>query len=274
VSTVTIQKPDIFIIGVHRRCGSNFLTGALKLLGHIQEPQPLAEDYLLEYSSLLMEYVQRTCDKRYKKRFTAEKDFHACQQRLCRRLGDGLRNFLRDYISPGARLITHTPDTDYLEYFPDFFPDAQLVLLVRDGRDVVESAARSWPSESYSYWMRSWARGARRLLDFMHGVGQHHADKWLLVRYEDLLTDRQVMENVLRFLGEDPAEYPWEKFENLPLRGSSTERGGRAELHWDPVPKRKDFNPIGRWRSWSRWRRWQFRRIAAREMIELGYPLD
>jgi len=79
------------------------------------------------------------------------------------------------------------------------------------------------------------------------------------------------MEKLLQFLGEDPAQYPWPEFENMPVRGSSTHRGGQAELHWKPVEKTKEFNPIGRWRGWGRWRRWQFRRIAGRELLELGY---
>ncbi len=265
------EKPDVFILGVHRRCGSNFVTNALKLLDHFHEPRPLAEDYLLEYAPLLLEYVDRTAQKRYQKRFKTPEDFEACRRLLLRRLGDGLRAFLRDYIPPGARMVTHTPDPDYLCYFFDLFPDCQLVLLVRDGRDVVESAARSWPSEPYSHWMYAWALGARRILDFVHGVGRNYPGKWLLVRYEDLLADRAAMEKLLLFLQEDPAQYPWEKFQNMPLRGSSTERGGREQLHWDPVAKPKDFNPIGRWRSWSRWRRWQFRRIAGKELTELGY---
>jgi hypothetical protein len=264
-------KPDVFIIGVHRRCGTNFLTEALKLLPHFQEPRPLAEDYLLEHAPLLRTYAERTAQKRYRKRFPTEVDFDACHRCLLRRLGDGLRLFLRDYIRPDARMVTHTPDPDYLEYFFDFFPDCRLVLLVRDGRDVVESAARSWPSEPYSYWMYAWALGARRMLHFIHGPGQAYQDRWRLVRYEDLITNRAAMENLLRFLDEDPAQYPWEQWENMPLRGSSTYRGGQTELHWKPVPKPKDFNPIGRWQQWPWWRRWQFRRIAGRELQELGY---
>ncbi|MCS7306726.1 MAG: sulfotransferase [Thermoguttaceae bacterium] len=265
------QKPDVFIIGVHRRCGTNFLADALKLLPHFQEPRPLAEDYLLEHAPLLVEYARRTAAKRYQKRFQEAGEFEACQRLLLRRLGDGLRSFLRDYIRPDCRLLTHTPDPDYLELFFDLFPDAQLVLLVRDGRDVVESAARSWPSEPYSYWMYAWALGARRILQFIHGPGQDYQQKWHLVRYEDLLTDRTAMKKLLQFLGEDPDQYPWPEFDNMPVRGSSTHRGGHQELHWQPVEKTKDFNPIGRWQSWSRWRRWQFRRIAGRELIELGY---
>lgn len=268
---MTSQKPDVFIIGVHRRCGTNFLADALKLLPHFHEPRPLAEDYLLEHAPLLVEYAQRTAKKRYQKRFKAQEEFEACGRLLLRRLGDGLRSFLRDYIPPGARLVSHTPDPDYLPLFFELFPDAQLVLLVRDGRDVVESAARSWPSEPYSYWMYAWALGARRILDFVHGVGQSWRDQWRLVRYEDLITDRSAMEKLLQFLGEDPAQYPWPEFENMPVRGSSTHRGGQAELHWKPVEKTKEFNPIGRWRGWGRWRRWQFRRIAGRELLELGY---
>ena len=68
--------------------------------------------------------------------------------------------------------------------------------------------------------------------------------------------------------------YPWDKLESLPLRGSSTVRGAKEKVHWDPVSRPKDFNPIGRWLSWSYLRRRQFKRIAGAELIRAGYAVD
>lgn len=261
----------VFVIGVHRRCGSNFLGDALRLCPDFQEPDPLAEDYLLEHAPLLVEYAERTAEGRYRKRFARDEDYQECRRRLLRRIGDGLVGFLRDHVEPGRRLLTRTPDPDNLDRFFDLFPDSLLVLLVRDGRDVVESSAKSWPGEPYSYWMRAWSYGARRMLDFMGGAGRARPDAWKLVRYEDLLAGRAAVEDLLRFVGVDPAGYPWDRFEALPLRGSSTHRGGREELHWQPVERPKDFKPVGRWQSWSWWRKRQFQCLAGRESNELGY---
>lgn len=264
----------VFLVGVHRRCGSNFVADALLVHPGFQLPQPLSEDYLLEYSPLLAQYAHQTAEEQYRKRFDAPGPYEQCRARLLRRLGDGLLAFLEDYLEPGRRLVTKTPDPWNLHNFFLLFPEATLVLIVRDGRDVVESSHRSWPDEPYTTWMKAWAKGAREILDFVNGPGRPWAGQWRLVRYEDLLDGRQAMEALLEFVGVDPKTYPWDKFEKLPVRGSSTERGGREELHWNPVERPKDFKPIGRWESWGWWRRRQFKRIAGRELIELGYAAD
>ncbi len=264
----------IFIIGVHRRCGSNFLGDALRLCPNLREPEPLAEDYLLEHAPLLSEYVRKTAEGRYRKRFDAEEPFLQCRASMLRGIGDGLLAFLGDHVEPDSRLLTRTPDPDHLELFFDLFPEAKLVLLVRDGRDVVESSARSWPSEPYAMWMQAWAWGARRMMAFAHGPGRPMAAQWKLVRYEDLLAGRAALDDLLRFLAIDTSEYPWERFESLPLRGSSTHRGGSEQLNWKPVERPKDFRPVGRWQSWSWWRKRQFKHWAGRELIALGYARD
>jgi hypothetical protein len=48
-------------------------------------------------------------------------------------------------------------------------------------------------------------------------------------------------------------------------------RGEKSEVHWGLVEKPRDFQPIGRWSSWSASRRWLFKRLAGRELIDLGY---
>ena len=263
----------VFLIGVHRRCGSNFVCDALRLHSDFAIPEPISEDYLLEHADLIRAYVERTAEARWKKRFRVDSEFEAFRDDIYRQIGDGLTSVLRERVDGGRRLLTKTPDPDNVEMFFSLFPDAKLVFIVRDGRDVVESSYRSWPSESYSHWMRMWARGARIILDFAKGPGMKHRDRWRLVRYEDLLGDRQVFSSLLDFLDVPEQSFPWDELDQLPVRGSSTYRGGRAELHWEPVARPKDFRPTGRWSSWGRLRRWQFRRLAGREQLELGYSL-
>jgi len=271
--TASADAP-VFIVGVHRRCGSNFLGDALKLCPTLSAPQPLYEDYVLEHSPLLAEYVERTASKQYRKRFKDEAQYGECKAAMLKRLGDGILAFLADRIAPSRRLLTKTPDPFHLENFFLLFPGAMLLLLVRDGRDVVESAHRSWPDEPCWQWIRAWAAGARTILDFAHGPGEAWRSQWRLVRYEDLLAGRPALEAVLEFIGVRAEDYPWEKLEQLPLRGSSVHRGGKEELNWSPIERPKDFRPVGRWESWGWWQRRQFKRWAGRELIELEYVAD
>lgn len=283
-SNVTSEKPHgadpnrcqrpVFLVGIHRRCGSNFLADALRLVPDFQLPNPIAEDYLLQHAGRIAEYVERTAREQYEKRFSDHREFHDCRARMYRHLGDGLLQFLRSYLEPGRRLLSKTPDPWGLEYFFQLFPDCLLVLVVRDGRDVVESAARSWPHEPVAAWMTAWAENARQMVRFLDRLPDSHRQRVILVRYEDLLAGRDEMSRLLTFLGLDPQEYPWDELDDMLVRGSSDLRSREGQLHWKPVEKPADFRPVGRWQNWSFWRRLRFKRIAGRELIALDYASD
>lgn len=266
-----LTAESVFIVGVHRRCGSNFVAEALRLHAAFGMPEPIVEDYLLEFAHLLKQYVDQTLAKRWKTRLDDPDEFDAMQVSVFRRLGDALTSVLCHQLEPGKRLLTKTPDPHNLDLFFTLFPQARLVLLVRDGRDVAESSYRSWPSESRAHWMRTWAQGARSILDFVQGPGQACADRWKLCRYEELCNDRREFYSLLEFVGISPDTYPWAEFESLPLFGSSVYRGGRKDLHWDPVARPENFRPTNRWEEWGWFQRWQFNRLAGREQRELGY---
>ena len=266
------RERPVFLIGIHRRSGTNFLADVIRLMPEFALPLPLAEDYLLEYSPLLRQYAVQTAEAQYRKRFpNTPADYDRCLASLHRHLGDGLIRFLSQYLPEGKRLLTKTPDPWNLHDFFLFFPEALLIILVRDGRDCVESSKWAFPGHSYNYWMTAWAQNARRILGFFQDLPRDHVGQVIYTRYEDLLADRGEVERVIRFLGCDPEGFPWDQLEKLPVRGSTFYRGNRQELHWQPVEKGQDFRPVGRWQRWSWWVRWQFRRIAGRESEALGY---
>ncbi len=262
----------VFLIGIHRRCGSNFLFDALRLHPRFQAPLPLAEDYLLQYAHLLRRYVDRTASEQYEKRFPDKpEEYAACREGMLRALGDGLLGFLQGYIQPGRRLLSKTPDPWGLDLFFELFPEALLILMLRDGRDVVESSHRSWPYHSRAYWMQAFANNARTVLRFAETLPAERRPQVLVVRYEALLASRDALQRVLQHVGIAANDYDWDALDRLPVRGSSVARGGRKELHWQPVEKPADFRPVGRSRDWSWWNRFQFRRMVGKEFEALGY---
>jgi len=266
------QERPVFLIGIHRRSGTNFLADAIRLMPEFALPLPIAEDYLLEFAPLLRQYAVQTAETQYRKRFpNAPADYDRCLTSLHRHLGDGLIRFLGQYLPPGKRLLTKTPDPWNLDDFFLFFPEALLIVLVRDGRDCVESSKWAFPGHRYSYWITTWAQNARRILAFFQQLPRERAGQVIYTRYEDLLAQREEMERVITFLGNDPGRFPWDQLGTLPVRGSTFYRGNRQDLHWQPVEKGKDFQPVGRWQRWPWWVRWEFRRIAEREFEALGY---
>lgn len=262
----------VFIIGIHRRSGTNFLADALQLTSELALPLPIAEDYLLEYSNLLIDFARLTAQEQYAKRFRDSiEGFHQCTNSLLREIGHGLLRFLSSYIPPGKRLLTKTPDPWNLPNFFALFPEALLILIVRDGRDCVESSKWAFPGRSYIYWMTTWAINARSILGFLSAVPAEYRSSVILTRYEDLLSDSSELRRVLNFLGIDPSGYPWDRFDRLPVRGSTFFRGNADKIHWRPVEKTAEFRPVGRWKTWSWWLRFHFKKIAGRELQALGY---
>jgi hypothetical protein len=121
--------------------------------------------------------------------------------------------------------------------------------------------------------MKRWAESSRLVIDFMKG--KEHAGRgksWQLVRYEDLVTDpEKVARGIVKFLRIDESRFQWSKLNCLPVRGSSGIYDEQGKVSREAVDKPSDFSPIGRWREWSRWRKRRFKKIAGRELIELGY---
>jgi hypothetical protein len=170
-------------------------------------------------------------------------------------------------------LVTKNPSVVGIDRVFAFFPTAQLIVLVRDGRAVVESCVRTfgWDVDLAA---RRWAAAASIAMRFLDGRATDDPAV-RLVRYEDLVADpRSQMTKLLSFLDLDVAEYDFSAAERLPVRGSSVFLGGQAEVHWDPVERTADFDPLRRWADWSAEQHRRFAWLAGRQQVALGYPLN
>jgi hypothetical protein len=184
-------------------------------------------------------------------------------------LGDGLISFL--WTDRERRLITKSPSVRNIDMVFTFFPQARLILLVRDGRSVVEScmATFGWEFERAA---RSWAKAAAAIRRF-EATHTDRKDQYLIVRYEDLVDDvRGSLSGILRFLDLEEAGFDYDAAENLPVRGSSFYLGpGRSSVHWDPVEKGSDFAPKERWQIWTATRHERYAWIAGDQARYFGY---
>ena len=180
------EKMPVYIMSPMQRCGTNHLADILLLHPDFQLPNVLEEDFVFEHADLLYEYAERTYQRWRGLRWIDNPD--ECRHLLQLHLGQGILSFLANQIAANKRLLLKTPDCNHIDKFFLFFPGVKLLLLMRDGRDVVESAVRKWPKRSDEYWMRQWAKGSRRILDFIQGMGRESRGKtWELVRYEELV---------------------------------------------------------------------------------------
>jgi hypothetical protein len=98
--------------------------------------------------------------------------------------------------------------------------------------------------------------------------------RFLVVRYEDLVTDNAAqMHRILAFLRLDPAGYDFDAAAAMPVRGSSTLKA-QGGLHWKPVPKTHDFNPLNRAAGWPARLNRKFLATAGMYQQLLGYSVE
>jgi hypothetical protein len=146
-------------------------------------------------------------------------------------------------------------------------------VLTRDGRDVVHSTVKTWPQ--LMFWMacQRWRRSARMVLACHRRYAERGEGYWL-ARFEDAVSDPEsFVREACRHFNLDEEKYPFDEMSDLPVRGSATLKEP-GDVDWHPVEKPRDFDPVGHWRDWSWWRKWRFKRIAGRELIQLGYAKD
>jgi len=262
-------KAPVLIFGLTPRTGTNYLWDLLRMHPACAPGrEPIREDFFLEHASRLDDFV-REVRRRWDPAWGAVDEQTVAE--LSAALGSGLLRFLS--TDDDRRLITKNPSVAGIERVFDYFPTAQVIVLARDGRAVVESCCRTfgWDADLAA---RRWAAAARTALRFL--AGRPADDPAVrLVRYEELFseTGKQIT-GLLEFLGLDVADYDLAAAERLPVRGSSVLLGGQEAVHWEPVERTQDFDPLSRWAGWSEQQHRRFGWLAGREQVALGYGLD
>jgi Sulfotransferase family len=119
--------------------------------------------------------------------------------------------------TPGYALI--------LDFIDQLYPDCQVVHVVRNPRDVIDSYRRRWGIKREWIGTQMWPKCVRAARQF----GQEHPeDRYIEVRYEDLVRDpRKVMQELIAWMAE-----PWDEriLESRPRTAAET-RKDRIR-HW------------------------------------------
>jgi hypothetical protein len=256
----------IFIHGIFERSGTNYLAALLNLHPDCHASW-LHENWMLSECDDLERYAEKMSARwRREPAWQTPSDI---AERLLWHLGAGLLSFLAGGADD-KRLLTKTPGVERLERFFTMFPSAYLLILVRDGRSVVESSAKSWGSDPGQV-ARSWAAAADRILRFdreHRGVDQ----RYRIVRYEDLLRDtRSQVTELLLFLHLDVDRYDFAAIQRLPVFGSSTTRDRAGNWAWQISPRLPGLGSLERWSGWHRGQHERFNWTAGAQLEAFGY---
>lgn len=185
----------------------------------------------------------------------------------------GLRNRLLDLAAEGSLTLVKEPHPRNLALFPAVFPHDRAIIVLRDGRYVVDSFARSFArgrlSRSFTEICEEYRASADTVADFL----ESGPDRVMALRYEDANTDRAAaIGRILEWLGRslDPAAL--RAIEELPVYGSSVHSVGKGgAVDWTPVSADASFDPSRRELGWSAARQRTFERIAGAANRRLGY---
>ena len=160
----TTRPSVVFILGVMNRSGTNYLMNLLLEYPAFASPSGIGEDYLLVRAELLGRYIEETTGH-WGAEARERADYY--RELLLRRFGKALLTVVEERMHEGKRAVLKTPRSANLEYLQSMFPEAKALLLMRDGRDVVESAIRTFTYLPAKAWMERWAVGARSMLEFI-----------------------------------------------------------------------------------------------------------
>ena len=269
VHNKTELQNSIILLSVCPRSGSNYLENLLSLHPQCRKSR-VPEDFFLANSETLLNFCRAVADSWddwWLQRLGGP-------SRLAMHIGAALLRF----ADPGPeeegplsdfRLILRSPTTEGIATATTLFPDARVLVLVRDGPATVELGRRSfrWP---YEEAILAWRQSVRRVLSFLASAD---GPRCQLIRFEDLTTDpAREIGRVIAFLGLDPVLYPFNRVDEIPVFGSSSfGRIDGEEVHWRPVPKDPSFDPLTRAQSWPAHRLARFAWLAGAEERKLGY---
>lgn len=273
-----IYEPGIiFILGIMPRSGTHFLWNLL-----CQHPDcdksAIPEDGLVSKADLLTRYVNRNYQV-----WKSEGDLPDIPVKplLTESLGEGLLLFLRrarkelDQLNKeqppknAQWLVAKFPRVTNIDKFFHLFPRQKLLILVRDGRALVESLHTSFRYGREAA-TRDWVEAARHIKAFEQTWKD--SDQYLVVHYEALHTNtEQEMRKILAFLQLDPDKYDFRAALDLPVVGSSVFKRGEGPVHWEPVSKTDAFNPLARAAGWTRRRHERFNWLAKDTLLYFGY---
>jgi Sulfotransferase family len=262
----------VFVFGIMQRSGTNYLSDLLTLHEQCRGSR-IYEDFLVANSGLLERYVDAVSKNWRREWFQFAIDEEVTE--IAKALGSGLEAFCGGAPTSHRYLVCKTPNSLNIDHTFRFFPTARVIVIVRDGRDLVESYIRSFSCPgSWETLVREWCLSAQRIAAFLETSPAR--ERALLVRYEDLFSNTAVeMRRILKFLRLKTARYDFGKAARLPIRGSSVfGRQPGSAVSWQQVARTADFVPIGRFRDWSGRRLRRFSWLAGRESAHLGYALE
>lgn len=261
-----MHKIPVFIVGINPRSGTNYLHQLIALHPDCIVTKHHGEDFILYASDKYLEFYD-IVTKHW------SDDWKNDNQSFKKSLESGLLNYLDPGTGTAKYMVTKTPSAINSNNYLDMFSEGYMIVITRKGQDLVESFMKTFNSR-FEDAVRGWKRGAEAIHKVMNDPKLMNSERVIVIKYEDLYQNNtEVMTRILDFLKLDKSKFDFDKSANFDVIGSSTFKGDSKKVTWDPIPKTKTFNPLGRFSHWSRFRHYRFNWMAGKYSKELGYEL-
>lgn len=267
-STTASSNPALMIHGLMPRSGTVYVGQLLRLHPDLHAfPREVWELPTLQLSPEILQ-LQREFFRIYEQNVDKMSDTAFLEI-----VGRGMLSYLQYATPPGKRMLLKVPSVQYLYYFPTMYPGQHMLLLVRDGRDVVESTIKTWPQILFRFACRRWKRAAEMVTSYHEHQRDQPTGYWL-GRFEDAVLDPEgFMREACQRFELDVGRYPFDQIDSIRIHGSSRIKPG-GKVTWDPQTRPADFLPMGYWHDWSPRRRRTFKAIAGEALRKLRYCED
>ncbi len=181
-------------------------------------------------------------------------------EEFLRHVGYGVNSLYTDR-SGGLRWVEQTPQyTLHLEEMALLFPGVQFLVMVRDGRQVVESLRHFVNPVPFDEACHIWTRFNEAAREYAQSAPQGRIH---FVSYERAVLDTEAeMRRVFEFIGE-------------PYAQASVDRiTSRAPMNSSFVGEGKEQKLAPRWTAWTHAERELFVDVAGPLLLDLGYEPD
>lgn len=261
------NKPITMILGVMPRAGTVFMGHLLSLHEKFHlHPNELWEVPVLSPINNLLAY-----ERDFFSGYPPNRD-RMLPHDLLPLFGCGIAAYFNHFVEPGKQALIKETDVQNLNYLPTLFPGIRVLLMLRDGRDLVHSTIKSWPHRKFDEVCHTWATCTQSVIDF--NKRHQHDNNVMLVKFENVLDEKEkFVRDFCAQFNMNTEQYAFDKINDIGVLGSSTLKKGE-NVDWKPIEKPKGFRPTGHWLNWSVKQKQVFKKIAGDVLIASGYATD
>ena len=280
----------VILIGQRVRSGSNFVGSSLSIHPDIVTLPPkvsLGEFNLFRDRSILDVCFSNISSSNFGIDFTLEDESLFLEY-----YGQMWIKFLKDkYQIPDNKVIfIKTYVIHNLDLWKKAFPQSQIAIVYRDGRDNVVSSVRAsydkrtwhnlflqvkkginyYSGRSFINHTRHWVKTAK-ILNQIEGSNQVQ-----LFKYEDLNNSKSNIKSLLEHYQLNSSDAILEDCLNAPVVGSSfgIKTKDTIKPNWNPVTDKTTFHFSIKWTHWSIIKKLVFKCLAGKELVKLQYEKD